>query len=288
MDSGPYDELSEAEYDRRQGLLFDLFNRMSFRPGTTISYPGISIEVIEKDVPCAYTGKTSDMTWDDQDQGEQLSNAASNRHISDDQLIELGVRAAFRAVANNDLHELCEFFRVDGAMIFDPHPNGSRYAKCPVNLQVLFDDDPAPGPYLHPSGCEYVEVTARTARRIATEMTERVTIGTGRFETAGDHLTHIGVYHDRDSGDRREWSWSREWLCDAAVPVDGNPGAALRSALVTDMFTLAAQSAIHEIAEWLTVDGVRVYEPHPSATGHLDRVRPRLTFDRSPLVAAAA
>jgi hypothetical protein len=226
------------------------------------------------------------MCWDDQDLGEKVSTVVADPTVSDAELVDVAVLCAAKAAARNDVHELCEFFVVDGARVFDPHPHGRRYDDAPVTVDVFGPAERIPpwDGYRFAAG-ELVEVEDRVVSRIAAELAERVSAGPlGRFEVSGTQMSHVGVYPDRCSGELREFHWTREWACDVVVADAGNIAAATRSALVASMFMLAAESLVHEVAEWLTVDGARPFDPHPRGCFQSDVLRTRLRTVTSALV----
>lgn len=292
------EEMDETTWDRRHGIVADTFEQLTYRPGARIALWGVSVTVTET-VPCAVTGAPVEMCWSDEDQGDQLHTQIADPSISDADLIELACRAALHAAVNNDLHELAEWFTLDGHRVYDPHPNGGRFEPLPFTARLHFDGDP-PHPANQQPGTDthqLVEVPAARARAVAAELCERVAVGgptAGRFEVWGDRLTHLATYPARDTGKLAEWPWSREWLADYTIADTGNYAAALRSAIVADMFTLAAQSAVHEALEWLRLDGNRIWDPHPplfEGSTHLaqrDAVTLHLTYRSAPVVPRTA
>lgn len=280
--------MPEERWEHRYSTVARVFDRLGYRPGAAIALDGVAVTVTEA-VPCALTGHRVPMRWDDEDQGEQLCALIGDEAVPDDQLESLAVRAALRAALANDLHELAEWFHLDGAQVYNPHPNGRRYDGEPFTAHIYIDRNPPPAQW--DPAQRWAEITPAAARRAAEELCDRITVGgptQGRFETANGQLTHIGTYPDRDTGEAREWLWSVEPFYDYRVPAGGNTAAALRARLIADMFDLAAQSAAHEAAEWLTLDGRIVFDPHPDRYTQRDRVRVRLEHHTSALCRPAA
>jgi hypothetical protein len=278
-------QLTDAQIDARLELVDDAFTRMTWRPGTTVTYDGpIRVEVA--DVADTDTGAVSTWVWEDNAEGARLRDAVADANVDNEKLVRRAQRHAVAAVIANDIHELCENFKVDGQRVFDPHPNKVRFDTPTVEVTARFPGDTARDRYPYRTEAELVDVPADVAHRFAADLVTRVTCGEERFTTGGDFLTHEATYPDRATGIDQTWPWSRELLCDMMIPDTGNPGAALRSALIIDMFTLAAESTVHEVAEWFHFDQVRVFEPHPGGRSHSDVVRPVITFHASPLVPA--
>jgi hypothetical protein len=265
---------------------------ISYRPGVTLELVGCELHITERQ-RCIRRGTEVEMTWCDGEWGDWLFAKIADPQVADTDIAAVTCEAALRALVAADIHELCEHFRVDGNLVYDPHPNGGRFeVRTGVDVHVRIDDQPGPhepgGGYPYRHDTDRCEIDVDTARRIAARLCDRVTVGDDRYTVHGNHLTHIGHYPDRDTGETREWLWSREWFDSYSVAEDGNPGAQLRSAICADMFALAVESTVHEAAEWFHFEGQRLWDPHPRPHTQRDRISARIVLHAEPLVSAVA
>lgn len=272
-------EFDDDEIDRRGAVVRSVFERSTFRPGTTVEFT-YAVEVTE-DRPDRDTGEPTSMCWVAEDVGEWLHTQIADPTVDDAELERRAALGFVDAVVANDMHEWCEFFHHRGARIFDPHPNGRRWDRAPVATSVRFRDEPTRLPYELPTAgpvvyvandpelrAEFELLVAETCREVT--FTEFGFWDHEGFEPSHNGFFHRAVYPDRDLGLPTPYSWDREVLDVYEIPVAlAGPDATgarlehLRAELLRDFVRTAAASVTHEAAEWLHVDGVRIFDPHP-------------------------
>lgn len=289
--AGTLDGVDDQTIDARAAHVAATFERIRTRPGTRLEWAGDDVWFTDTATVDRLDGQRRPMCWQDGHAGDLVNAALVDPNVDEDGLTAVCLRAAACAVVAADLHELTEWFSLDGEQVWDPHPNHLRFGDDPhVTHRLTFCGDRPPDPVRgRARHREWVEVTAATARRVAAELADAVTLGPlGAFEVAGDLLVHVATYHDRDSGEPSEFTWSREILGEVAVPAGGNTDAAMHAVLLAEMYCSAAQSLTHEAAEWLTLDGARPFDPHPYPHVRSEQLRPVIEFHTSPLRRPAA
>lgn len=256
--------------------------------GITVTRPAV----------CVNSGNLVPMTWSDGEAGDRMRTRLRAAELTGEELAAVASRAVVEAAAAHELHELTEWFRLDGTVVWDPHPTGRRFEPAPlVTVQVTADDDPPrPSTAMSPM-IEWADPTV-DVHQLAGQLCERVSVGDGtfggrqRFTVHGDHLVHLAQHPDRTTGEVREWSWSREILAELLVPAETlDEVAELTRALLEEMAQTMMDATVHEICEHLQIEGVRVFDPHPMADLlHIQRdlLRPRLEFRHAAAVSTPA
>ena len=272
--------LDDAEIDRRSAVARSVFERATFRPGTTIEFT-YAVEVTEIR-PDRDTGEPTSMCWVAEDVGEWLHAQIADPALDDFDLERRAALALVDAVVANDVHEWCEFFHHRGVRVFDPHPNGRRWDTGPVSTSVRFRDDPSRFPVDRPAvgPVTYVasdpDLRAEFEELIATVCREVTFPEFGFWDHEGFEPSHNGFFHravypDRDTGLPTPYTWDREIIDVYEIPADlTGPDATearlehLRAELLRDFVRTAAASITHEATEWLHIGGIRIFDPHPA------------------------
>lgn len=268
----------------RTRLVVGHVTTISVRPGVSVQYTGVVVGIVDSPEP--NVGPAS-VVYTDTVAGARAADSVADLTGSEAALLDTVTFACCEALVHSGIHMLCEWFCVDGVRVFDL--DGGCFNNAGLSVDVHCSEFPFMRPPTRADMSTMEDVELRVVSRVARDLASRCSLGPlGSFEVYGSTLIHVGSYPDRGSGTVKEYSWTRDCFGDVAVFPDGNLGAAVRAGVCTEMFTAAAESITHEVAEWFHVDGVRVFDPHPFATPHYDELRCALTFNASPFMVASA
>lgn len=298
--------ITDTEVTARWGHVSDLIATATTRPGAAITVAGPF--VFTETVNCIHRNVPVDMEWEDHQAADMLARAVNDPTIPLAALADHTHLAAAATIIRNDVHELFEHLRYNDRPVVDPHPNNSRHPAPTVDVTVTATLDPdnpdlfarrrlsEPVPRAHATSPSehWIELdgnyAAGIARPVIAELNRSTAAAGGRHRFAIDDeaIIHTAQYPDRDTGIDTDYTWSVPVLADLCVPDTGDRAAATRSMIVSEAIRIAVGSIVHKVAEWLHFAGTRVYDPHPrfagGTLGQIDRLRPRLSWNASPLI----